>query len=174
MKLQDLTDRRFSYDVVGSTTRPELTPSGYHRLEHRARIGDGDEVFLKAGEVLMSWQMHNAAGLRIEADSPRAEIGTNSLGRLGVGGIGMPVPCRVVWTVDEPNRIGFGYGTLQGHPESGEESFVVSREDDEIWFTVLAYSRPAAWYTRLGGSIGRLGQQFFAHRYAAALQRLST
>ena len=85
MKLQDLADRRFSYDVVGSTTRPELTPPGYHRLEHRARIGDGDEVFLKAGEVLMSWQMHSAAGLRIEADSPRAEIGTNSLGRFGVG-----------------------------------------------------------------------------------------
>jgi uncharacterized protein (UPF0548 family) len=39
----------------------------------------------------------------------------------------------VVWTVDEPNRIGFGYGTLQGHPESGEESFVVSREDDDSW-----------------------------------------
>src|SRR3954453_22633241 len=111
MKLQDLADRRFSYAAVGSTTRPELTPPGYHRLEHRARIGDGDEVFLKAGEVLMSWQMHSAAGLRIEADRPRVEIGANSLGRLGVGGIGLPVPCRVVWTMDEPNRIGFGYGT---------------------------------------------------------------
>jgi uncharacterized protein (UPF0548 family) len=174
MKLQDLADRRFSYDVVGSTARPELTPPGYHRLEHRTRIGDGDEVFLKAGEVLMSWQMHRAAGLRIEADRPRAEIGTNCLGRLGIGLIAMPVPCRVVWTVNEPNRIGFGYGTLQGHPESGEESFVVSREDDGIWFTVLAYSRPAGWYTRLSGPIGRLGQHFFANRYTAALQRLST
>ncbi|MDX6237971.1 MAG: hypothetical protein QOG10_2786 [Kribbellaceae bacterium] len=174
MKLQDLAERRFSYDVVGSTTRPELTPPGYHRLEHRARIGAGDEVFLKAAAVLMSWQMHSAAGVRIEADTPRAEIGTNSLGWLGVSGIGMPVPCRVVWTVDEPNRIGFGYGTLQGHPESGEESFIVCRENDEIWFTVLAYSRPAAWYTRLVGPVGRLGQQFFANRYAAALRRLAT
>jgi uncharacterized protein (UPF0548 family) len=122
----------------------------------------------------MSWQMHRAAGLRIEADRPRAEIGTNSLGLLGVGSMGVPVPCRVVWTVNEPNQTGFGYGTLQGHPESGEESFVVSREDDEIWFAVLAYSRPAVWYTRLSGPVGRFGQQFFARRYAAALQRLST
>jgi hypothetical protein len=104
MKLQDLADRRFSYDAVGSTTRPELTPPGYHRVEHRARIGNGDEVFLKAGEVLMSWQMHRAAGLWIEADSPRAEIGTNSLGRLGFGGIGCR--CHAGWSGRWTSRTG--------------------------------------------------------------------
>ena len=35
------------------------------------------------------------------------------------------VPCRIVWVVDEPDAFGFGYGTLRGHPDEGEESFVV-------------------------------------------------
>lgn len=173
MKLTDLTDRRFSYDAIGST-RSGQTPPGYHRLEHRALVGTGDEVFLRAGEALMTWKMHNAAGFQLQATEPRADIGVNSLGVLGLGKLGLPVPCRVVWIVDEPDRTGFGYGTLAGHPEGGEESFVVTREDDEVWFTVLAYSRPATWYTRLGGPIGRRGQLFFARRYASALQRLAT
>jgi uncharacterized protein (UPF0548 family) len=172
MRLQDLADLRFNYDAVGST-RSDQAPPGYHRLGHRSRIGEGADVFFRAGEGVLTWRMHRAAGIRIDAETPRAEIGTNSLGRLGVGRIGLVIPCRVVWTVNESERIGFGYGTLQGHPEAGEESFVVTRENDEVWFTVLSYSRPATWYTRLGGPTGRLGQQFVARRYASVLQRLA-
>jgi uncharacterized protein (UPF0548 family) len=172
MKLMDVAGLRFNYDAVGST-RSDQTPPGYHRLEHSARIGAGEGVFRRAGEALMTWRMHRAAGFRLQADTPRAEIGTNSLGTFGLGAIGLPVPCRMVWTVDDPERIGFGYGTLQGHPEAGEESFVVTRDGDDVRFTVLAYSRPATWYTRLGGPVGRLGQQFIARRYVSALQRLA-
>ncbi|TWD81794.1 uncharacterized protein (UPF0548 family) [Kribbella amoyensis] len=172
MKLTDLEQLRFSYTAVGST-RYDETPSGYHRMEHRALIGQGDQVFRRAGEALMSWKMHSAAGVRIKATDSPAVIGTNSLGRLGAGPIGVPVPCRVVWTVDEPDRIGFAYGTLPGHPETGEESFVVSREGDDIYFALRAYSRPATWYTRLSGPLGRAAQKLFAHRYAKALQRLA-
>lgn len=172
MKLGDLETLRFTYDVVGAT-RYDETPPGFHRLEQRTLIGHGEQVFRRAGEALMSWKMHSAAGIRIKATDSPAAIGTNSLGRLGAGPIGTPVPCRVVWTVDEPDRIGFAYGTLPGHPESGEESFVVSREGDEVWFTVRAYSRPATWYTRLAGPVARLGQALFARRYATALKRLA-
>lgn len=185
MKLEDLAQLRFNYDVVGSTRYVE-TPPGYHRLEHRARIGDGDDVFRRAGEALLNWRMHRAAGLPMTADTP-ATIGTNSLGRLGpgmlisrlrtagLGGLaGLPVPCRVVWTVDEPDRIGFAYGTLEGHPASGEESFVVTREADGVYFTVRAYSRPATWYTRLAGPITSRAQQYTATRYTNALRRLAT
>lgn len=174
MKLMEVADRRFNYDAVGSTTRTDRTPAGYHRLEYRCRIGAGDEVFRRAGEALMTWQMHNAAGFHLVATEPRADIGVNTLGTLGVGGLGLPVPCRVVWTVSEPDRTGFGYGTLTGHPVAGEESFVVTRGNAEVWFTVLAFSRPATWYTRIGGRAGRHGQQFFARRYATVLRRLAT
>ena len=40
---------------------------------------------------------------------------------------------------------GFGYGTLPGHPERGEEAFVVGRDDaDGVWFEVpRSAARPA-------------------------------
>jgi uncharacterized protein (UPF0548 family) len=173
MKLADLAELRFNYDAIGST-RYDETPPGYHRLEVREQIGTGDQVFLTAGEALTTWKMHNAAGVRIKSTDSPAVIGTNSLGRLGVGPVGIPIPCRVVWVVDEPDRTGFAYGTLQGHPESGEESFLVTREGDEVFFTLRAYSRPATWYARLGGPATRTAQSLFAHRYAHALKRLAT
>jgi uncharacterized protein (UPF0548 family) len=186
MKLEDLDQLRFSYDVVGST-RYDETPPGYPRLEYKAKIGDGDEAFRRAGEALLHWRMHRTAGLPMTATDSPPVIGTNTLGRLGAGMVigrlrtaiplglvGLPVPCRVVWTVDEPDRIGFAYGTLHGHPASGEESFVVTREPDGIYFTIRAYSRPATWYTRLGGPVTRKAQYQAARRYANALRRLAT
>ena len=56
------------------------------------------------------------------------------------------VPARVVYVVDEPLRKGFAYGTLPGHPESGEEAFIVEyRDDDSVWLTIRAFSRPSSW-----------------------------
>ena len=186
MKLDDLAALRFSYDAVGST-RYDETPQGYHRLEYRTRIGAGSEVFARAGQALLNWRMHRAAGIPMTATDTPPVIGTNSLGHLGagmligrlrtmtpLGMVGLPIPCRVVWTVDEPDRIGFAYGTLEGHPESGEESFVVTRESDGVYFTVRAYSRPATWYTHLAGPATRKAQTYAARRYANALQRLAT
>jgi uncharacterized protein (UPF0548 family) len=169
MKLSDLAGLSHNYDAVGAT-RSAVIPSGYHRLYHRARLGEGTTTFRRAGDALMSWRMQS--DLRIQATGPRAEVGVYSLGRLGVGPLGVPVPCRVVWTVDEPARIGFAYGTLTGHPAAGEESFMVTLEDGVVWFTVLAYSRADRWYTRLGGPLTRLGQSLTARRYATVLRRL--
>ncbi|MEV6413494.1 DUF1990 domain-containing protein [Kribbella sp. NPDC051718] len=172
MKLDDLRDKRFSYDVVGSTAQAE-TPPGYHRLEYKHRIGSGDDVFERAVEAVMTWKAHAAAGIHVIATDTPLVVGTNSLGRLGVGSIGLPVPCRVVWVVDELDRRGFAYGTLQGHPQAGEESLVVTREPDGIYYTILAYSRPGTWYTRLGGPISRAAQLQVAKQYAKALERVA-
>jgi uncharacterized protein (UPF0548 family) len=46
-------------------------------------------------------------------------------------------PVLVVYVVDEPDRIGFAYGTTAEGPESGEESFMLERrEDDTVWLTI--------------------------------------
>ena len=39
MKLNELAGRRFNYDCVGSTTDAGTTPTGYHRLTVRERVG---------------------------------------------------------------------------------------------------------------------------------------
>jgi uncharacterized protein (UPF0548 family) len=169
--LDDLAALRFSYDAVGST-RFDRTPEGYHRMDLRTRIGAGDQVFQRAGEAVTTWQMHRGAGIRITATDTPAVIGTNCLGKLGVGALSINIPCRVVWTADDEDHRGFAYGTLPGHPESGEESFLVTREPDGVFFTLRAYSRPGTWYTRLAGPLGRTTQQLYARRYTQALQRL--
>ncbi|TDO66598.1 uncharacterized protein (UPF0548 family) [Kribbella sp. VKM Ac-2571] len=183
MKLEDLAGLRFTYDEVGCTQYDE-TPEGFHRLEYRQRIGDGDEVFQRAADALLTWRMHRAAGIPVTATATPPQVGTDSLGRLGPGmlirrlrtqtQLGLPVPCRVVRVVNEPDRIGFAYGTLAGHPEAGEESFLVTRDQDGVYATIRAYSRPATWYTHLAGPITRRAQRYAATRYAAALRRLAT
>jgi uncharacterized protein (UPF0548 family) len=169
MKLESLAGVSFNYEPVGAT-RTDETPAGFHRLWYRAQLGPGRNVYERAGEALMSWRMHTGAGLRIHTSTPRAEAGADSLGRLGI----VSVPCRVVWTVEEPDQVGFGYGTLAGHPGAGEEAFLVTyADDDTVWFTLSAYSKPAAWYARLGGPLTRLAQRAFARRYIGTLRRLA-
>jgi uncharacterized protein (UPF0548 family) len=79
-------------------------------------------------------------------------------------------PVRVVYVIDEPTRVGFAYGTMPGHPASGEESFIVDkREDDSVWLTIRAFSRPSTFRFRLVWPIMRLQQNRFTQRYLKAL-----
>lgn len=79
-------------------------------------------------------------------------------------------PVRVVYVIDEVNRIGFAYGTLPGHPESGEESFIVEKHpDDSVWLTIRAFSRPSTWYFTALWPIVRLHQARFTRLYLRAL-----
>ncbi len=56
----------------------------------------------------------------------------------------------VVYVVDEPDRVGFAYGTVSGAPMSGEESFVIEhREDDSVWLTIRAFHRPAGRWAQV-------------------------
>ncbi|MFF2273822.1 DUF1990 family protein [Agromyces sp. NPDC058136] len=54
-------------------------------------------------------------------------------GRFGA----VKTPVLVVYVIDEPNRIGFAYGTTGHGPETGEESFILEhRDDDTVWLTI--------------------------------------
>lgn len=163
--MDDLT-----YPEVGATRRDEL-PIGYHHLRHRLYLGRG--VLAVAREALFGWQMHEMAGLRVRASAPVAAPGVTVTSGLGWGPVRVAAPCRVVWAEVDGDRAGFGYGTLPGHPECGEEAFVLTRtEHDEVWLTVTAFSRPARWYARAGGPVATALQRWVAHRYGRALRRL--
>lgn len=80
------------------------------------------------------------------------------------------IPTRVVYVIDEPDRKGFAYGTLPGHPERGEESFVVERRPDEsVWLVIRSISRPASPFFWAVYPALRLIQAFFTDRYKRAL-----
>ncbi|MGW6740551.1 DUF1990 family protein [Streptomyces sp. NPDC055025] len=162
-----------SYREVGATRLGPL-PEGYHHLHHRVRIGRGRAVFEAAGTAVTTWRLHRSAGARIRAGSPWAEPGTDVEVSAGLGPLRLSAPCQVVWTAYERDRTGFAYGTLPGHPERGEESFVVDlREDGSVWFTVMAFSRPARWYARLAGPLVPVLQLGYARWLGRTLRRIA-
>ena len=86
-----------------------------------------------------------------------------------LGPLRVTAPCRVIWKVDEPNQAGFGYATLPGHPERGEEAFLVERDaQNQVWAVVRAFSRPATWYCRLGAPVARAMQNRVTRDYLRA------
>jgi uncharacterized protein (UPF0548 family) len=158
-----------TYPEVGATRREPL-PNGYHHLHYRTLIGSGADVFDRAGEAIVTFRAHRAIGATIRATADRAAPGV----RLTVGLGPFTVPCEIVYVLDEPNRAGFGYGTLPGHMQRGEEAFAVERDQqDQVWFRVTAFSRPARWPTMLGGPLTDLAQRGYAWVLGRALTRLS-
>jgi uncharacterized protein (UPF0548 family) len=76
----------------------------------------------------------------------------------------------VIYTIDEPNRKGFAYGTLPGHPECGEEAFIVDQTDDgSVWLTIRSFSRPATWQWWALYPLLRIAQEIFTRRYFRSL-----
>lgn len=173
MRIEDLAGRGYNYEGVGGTETGAV-PDGYHVLSVARPIGSGRAGFDRAVEALLHWKVQQVAGVRLTASTPRVSLDAVSLARLGLGPLGIAVPCRVVWMTEEPDRVGFAYGTLDGHPESGEEAFILTlAEDGTVTFTITAFSRPATWYARLGGPVTRLLQRYIAGRYAANLKALA-
>lgn len=158
----------FTYDEVGATSG--VLPAGYRHVRRTRDVATGRIEFDRAVERLMSWQMHRRAGLRVDATTAVVRPGATVVLRLGVGPLRLSAPCRVVRVVDEPRRHGFAYGTLHGHPETGEELFEVALDEaDRVRFTITAFSRPATWLSRLGGPVSRRVQDVITDRYVDAL-----
>ncbi len=84
----------------------------------------------------------------------------------------MLAPCRVIYVLDEPDRFGFAYGTLPGHPEEGEEAFVAERVGtSSVRFVIRAFSRPGDPLVRLFAPATRIVQTRMVMRYQRALKR---
>jgi uncharacterized protein (UPF0548 family) len=160
----------FTYAEVGAT-QYEPMPEHYNHLRYRVQIGAGADVFARAGDAVLRFDMHRGAGARMRTAAERAAPGVRVQVVLGP----FTVPCEVVYVHDEPDRLGFGYGTLAGHQERGEESFVVELDPDgRVWLTIKAFSRPARWPTILAGPMAVLVQRGFARLCGRALSRLAT
>jgi uncharacterized protein (UPF0548 family) len=167
-ELEALLHQDLTYPEVGSTRAQP--PHGYQHLQRTLVLGAGSERFEEAASTLLAWEMHRRAGVSVRASSPLVGEGAVAVLRLGWRALGVEAPVRVVYVVDEDRRRGFAYGTLPGHPESGEESFVVEHlDDDSVRFTITAFSRPATLLAKLGGPVGRLVQSRVTNRYLHAV-----
>ncbi len=164
-RLSDLATLPLTYTEVGATAGP--LPAGYHHLDASAMIGHGRQRFEEAADAVMRWGMLRDAGVRVEPTTEVAAVGSEVLVGLGP----LRAPCRVVYVIDEPDRRGFAYGTLPGHPETGEELFAVRYDpaSQAVYAEVTAFSRHGTWWSRLAGPITSVAQRVISRRYLRAL-----
>jgi uncharacterized protein (UPF0548 family) len=171
--LAQLATADLTYREVGATGDDQLPP-GYDHVHRDVRLGTGRAAFDRAVDGLFDWRMHRGAGLHPTASSAIAGPGVVVVLRAGWGPLRVTIPCRVVHTVVENDRRGFAYGTLPGHPERGEESFlVVLTATGDVRVQIRAFSRPASLLARAGGPITRGVQRYVTDRYVQALRALA-
>ena len=156
----------FTYPDVGRTAGQ--LPAGY-RITKAVRTLPADTDFEDAARALLSWQVHLRAGFRVAASDPYVTSAAVVRLSLGAGRLALVAPCRVIFVAHDGNRRGFAYGTLPGHPECGEESFMLDRGEGTITFTVTAFSRPASLLAKLVGPLGECLQDVVTRRYLRAI-----
>jgi uncharacterized protein (UPF0548 family) len=167
--LDELATAALTYPEVGATRDAEL-PAGYAHGRRSAVVGHGDAAFERAVAAVFDWRMQKGLGLRVRSSGPPTEPGTVVVLTAGLPRLGYDVPCRVVWARTDGDERGFAYGSLPGHPVSGEESFVVHRgPDGAVVFTARVFSRPASPLARLGGPVSRAVQAAALDRYVASV-----
>ncbi len=160
-------DSAVTYDDVGATLT-DRRPAGLRRDRREIVLARRPDAFDRAAAGLRGWAAHLGAGLTVAPLDPPSQGATVAVAA-PLGPLTAVAVCRVVAVVDEPDRYGFAYGTLPGHPERGEEAFLVEREDDRVVFSVVALSAPVELLARLGGPVTRAIQRSTTRRYLSAL-----
>jgi uncharacterized protein (UPF0548 family) len=158
-------DLPFSYPEVGATrTNP---PCGYAVDHNRVKLGVGKQCFERAVKAIRSWKQFNLGWVQaLPVDTPiEIDAAVGVLARhLGFWSFNVS---RVVYVINEDGPIvkfGFAYGTLKTHVERGEERFTVEwhRNDDSVWYDILAFSRPNTTIVKVGARYARTLQKRFA------------
>lgn len=160
-----------AYASIGATRDPDLLrfpPEGSTPYEEELRLGSGEERFIAASSLLMTWGAQRGAGMTVEvvergpddeyegvefdehgvaqAAAPREDtFGPDGEPYLNAGTSanvalqgGDARRVLIVYTVDEERRVGFAWGTGDELGAVGEQRFVVERRDDD---TVWAVAR---------------------------------
>src|SRR5206468_907333 len=115
-------------DVVGSIPTPGSTNSLVSDVRP-AVIGTGEETWRRAAADVLAWAVKTRSGFEVAADDGPLEVrdGANYWLTAHVWPLTIREPARIVRVVRSDVVHGFAYGTLDGHPVSGEEAFVVRR-----------------------------------------------
>lgn len=169
-------DLPFTYPEVGATAENN-PPKGYDVDRTRIKLGQGEAVYLAAAAALKRWQQFRLGWVdawpRETAIHERAIIAV--MGQ--AAGFWWLNACRIIYVTHETgtvSRFGFGYGTLPGHFESGEERFLIEydRNDNSVWYDILAFSRPNKYLSRLGYPFVRRLQKRFGRDSSAIMRNV--
>lgn len=167
---ESLRDRETTYEGVGATISGDY-PAGY-RLDHfEVHLGTGQTTFEQSVLGLQTWQAHHTRRTRVFPGSQPVVEGESMIVLAGFNALAIPAPCRIVKVIQDVNQYGFAYGTLPGHPEQGEELFLVRRSHDgSVRFEIKSFSRPQSLLVKLLGPFGRALQLRATRLYLRALE----
>jgi uncharacterized protein (UPF0548 family) len=174
-----LPQRTLNYDAVGATSvaaSATSRPTGYRLYERTVRIGAGSTRWEFASTAVLHWGVKTRSGFTVLAENraigePLAvQVDQRYWLIAHFGPFRIREPIEVVAVIDEPNRAGFAYGTLAGHPVSGEEAFIVDRHaDGSVSFTLRSVSRRSTGIWRSAYPVVALAQRCYRRRYLRAL-----
>ena len=163
--LAEQRDLPFSYKEVGASKT--IIPENYPINHHRIQLGSGADVFARAKNAVQSWTMYNLEWTRLYTPNTPIAVGEVVVVVVNHRFCWSLNPCRIIYILEERGaieRFGFAFGTLPGHSETGEERFTVEwrRDDDAVWYELLAFARPHHFLAKIGFPFVRLAQQKFA------------
>ncbi|KAF0894241.1 hypothetical protein E2562_037736 [Oryza meyeriana var. granulata] len=155
-----------------------LVKHGFFVNHSHVLVGSGAATFDHAKSVLLSWK-HLALGwANVEPDTP-VKAGTRFCICYKELIPWVMLPLQIAYVTDgNVNSSGygkgkifvFGSGTLQGHLLAGEERFSVQLdEEDQMWYEVMSFSKPAHILSSLCYPYVQLRQRHFAHQSGQAL-----
>jgi uncharacterized protein (UPF0548 family) len=171
-----LGNRPLTYSAVGATAVADeiwpRTPREFRRYEQTVSV---QMPWENARSLMLRWAVKTRSGFHVETDGTADDSVTEGASvwlRLAIGPLEVREPIRVVAVVDRQSRCGFSYGTLDGHPVSGEEAFVLHRatQDGPVLLTIRSLTRAAprgGW--RYSFPILLVAQRFFRRRYLSSL-----
>ena len=173
--MKSLADRALTYGCPGATAPASPTwttaPAGFRRYEKSVTVNGND--WTAQCEALMAWAVKTRSGFRLEDPGPPPTTPGRRLWLTAViGPIRIREPVEVVAAFHEADRCGFAYGTLTGHPVSGEEAFILSRTPaGDTYFTLRSLTqRPAGWW-RAVFPLAIAAQRFYRRRYLLSLRQ---
>jgi uncharacterized protein (UPF0548 family) len=168
--------RALTYAPAGGTT-PEserwTRPPGLRAFQRTVVIGHGPADWVRSTSAVLTWGVKTRSGFTVHAApgaGRRVAEGADFWLVAAVGPFRVREPVRVVAVVDRPDRCGFAYGRLEGHPVSGEEAFVVHRRSDgAILLTLRSITGPSrgGWWVIFPALL--IAQRWYRSRYVRAL-----
>lgn len=168
--------RSLGYDVVGGTAPGEerwRPPGGWRAYERTVLLGSGPQLWEGVSTAVVSWGVKTSSGFAVDPPldpgrTPRAGDRSWLVARLGPFRLREPV--QVIEVVSTDRRAALSYGTLEGHPVSGEEAFVAHRDaDGSVHLTLRSLTRPGRGPWRALFPAVLVAQRLYRRRYLRAL-----
>lgn len=179
VKLVESAD--YNYPDIEITKQTD--PKGYTVDHNRIQLGVGEADFQKGIEAMKNWKMFDLGWVRQLRSKEKVPIEAGVIAAVSSSQLFLHTLClsRIIYTVDDEieknsakvKRFGFAYGTLPIHVEAGEERFLIewNQETDEVWYDVLAFSKPYHFLTKIGYFYARMCQKRFGRDTKAVMRK---